>query len=101
VSTLPLALGVQLVHFSGVVSGDVELDVVAGAVWFVVRDGVQVAARFCVQFALLFGVAAAIVELDAVAGAVQHVVSTSAQVLPCVGCAAGAPRRRGGGRSCG
>jgi len=101
VFTLPFARGAQLVLYAGVVSGDVGLDVVAGAVRFAVRDGVQVATRFCVQFALLIGVAAAIVGPDAAARAVQHVVWNSAQVAPCVRCAAGAPSRRGGGGSCG
>jgi len=78
VSTLPLARGVKLVHFVGLVWGDLELDIVAGAVRFVVRGGVQDAARFCVQFALLTGVAAAPVVPDAVAWTVQHVASDNA-----------------------
>jgi len=96
-STSPLARCVQLVRFSGVVSGDVELDVLVWAVRMVLRDGVEVPALGCVQFALRTSVAAATVEPDGVAKAVQHVVRHSAQVSSSVGRAAGASCRRGGG----
>jgi len=44
VRTLGLVIGVQLVLFVGVAVANVEVDMVAGVVWFVPRDGVQVAA---------------------------------------------------------
>ena len=83
------------------VSGDVELDVAAGVLRFVVRDGVQGVTRVFKHLALRVGVAAAAVEPDAVPGAVQHVASDSAQVASCVGRAAGSFCRRSGGGSSG
>ena len=51
VRKLRLVFGVQLVLVVGVtaadVAADVEVDMVAGVVRFVPRDGVQVAACFC------------------------------------------------------
>jgi len=91
----------QLILIVGVVSGDMELEVAAGTLRFVVRDVVQGATGFFEHLALHIGVAAAAVEPDAVPGAVQHVACDSAQVASCVGRAAGSFCWRGGGGSYG
>jgi len=93
--TLQLAWGVHFFLLVGVAVADVALEMMAGLVRFVVRDGVFVALAWGMQLVLLAGVAEADCELDVVAKVMGLVVYDGVHVAACVGCAAGASCRRG------